>query len=395
MIGHKIRTWLGWGLAAAALAGLLWAALRPSPVKVEVGELTRGPLEVFVAEQGETRAHDRYVVSAPVAGRVIRIQWREGDHIRAGQAVATLQPLPLDPRERIAAEERLHAAEAVQRQSEAVAAQARTAYEQARRDLNRAEGLAKDGIIARQALEYAQNTEAAAEKNLVAAKSRIEAAESDVKSARATVESQLTATSRPVLVHSPVSGRVMRVPDPSERVVQAGAALLTLGDTRNIEIVVDVLSTDAVNIHAGAEARLVNWGGPNALKARVRLVEPAGFTKVSALGVEEQRVNVVLDFVDPPGALSDGYRVETEIVTWRAADVVKAPASALFRCGSQWCLFAVQAGMARKLEVQTGQKSAQEVEILGGAAPGIRVVLHPPNTLAENTRVEPIASRRQ
>ena len=381
----KKGMWIG--LAALAAGAVLWKAFQPSPMAVELGAVTRGRLEVTVDEQGETRAHDRYTIAAPVSGRLDRMPWREGDRVRAGQQVATIYPLPADPRERTEAQEKLKAAEALERQAAAAAAHAQADHDQARRDRGRAEELGREGIIARQVLEQAQTAEASAERDLAAARFRTEAAAADVKAARAAVESHEIHTSKPVPVRSPVSGRVMRIPDPSERVVAAGASLMTLGDAAKLEVVVDLLSSDAVKVAPGAEARLVNWGGPHALRAKVRVVEPSGFTKVSALGVEEQRVNVVLDFVDPPGPLSDGYRVETQIVTWRAEDVVQVPGSALFRCGELWCVFAAEQGIVRRVAVEPGHRSEREVEILGGIEPGARVVLHPPNTLQSGARV--------
>ena len=188
-------------------------------------------------------------------------------------------------------------------------------------------------------------------------------------------------------VRSPVAGHVLRVHEESERIVAAGTPLLEVGDPGDIEVVVDVLSADAVRIRPGAPVAIEDWGGEQPLEARVRLVEPSGFTKVSALGVEEQRVNVVADFVDGPGALGDGYRVEARVVVWEAPDVVRVPGSALFRRGDAWHVFVVERGTARLRRVEVGHRGSFEAELLAGLEPGERVVLHPSDRVQDGVRV--------
>ncbi|MDX1981135.1 MAG: efflux RND transporter periplasmic adaptor subunit [Bryobacteraceae bacterium] len=388
--GKKIRARLLAALAVAGIAALVWEAFQPNPVRVELGEVKEGPLEASIDEDGETRAVNHYLISAPVAGRLARMQLDEGDAIGAGQTVATIYPTPLDPLARKEVEEKLRAARAVVAQVRATSARAEAQLQQAARDRERAESLARTGDIAAESAERARVAETVAAKDVAAIEAQLLAAQADVRALEATLESQQTATSQPVPVRSPVSGRVLRIQEKSERVVRAGDPLVTLGNAGKLEVVIDVLSTEAVKIRPGTPARLINWGGGHAIAARVRRVEPSAFRKVSALGIEEQRVNVILDFVDPPGPLGDAYRVEAQIIVWSAAKVIKAPASALFRCGEKWCAYTIANGAARRHEVEIGHRSPLEVEVVRGLEPGTRVIVHPPNTLTEGTLVQPV-----
>lgn len=379
-----------WWIAGLALAALVVYALLPSPLRVEVGRSQRGPMRVTVDEEGETRAHDRFSVAAPIPGRLMRVEFEEGDLVGQNQVVALIDPLPLSQREREEVLARVEAAEAAKRQADARVGHARADYELARRDRHRAEGLARDGVISTQALEQAHNAELTGAEELEAARYSARVAESEVKVARAGLVSlQPGNGGRIVQIRSPVSGRVLRIQEKSERVVQPGAPILTLGDPAKIEVVVDVLSTDAVKIKPGADVFLEGWGGDRPLRARVRLVEPSGFTKVSALGVEEQRVNVIADFVDPPGPLGDGYRVEVRIVVWSAENVLKVPASAVFRRGQGWSVFLIEKGRARPRDVEIGHRSETEVEILRGLNEGAQLILHPSNQTRDGLRVRP------
>lgn len=377
---------LALGLGAVALA---WAMLRPVPVLVEVAKATRGPMRTTVDEDGETRARDRFVIAAPIPGRLLRIALEDGDPVRENQAVAVIEPLPLNQQQREEVLARVETAEASKRQADARAAHAEEDYGQARRDLTRAELLFRERVVSTQALEQARNTESTSANELDAAKFGALAAAAEVKVARSgLVGIEHGAKEHTVVtLRSPISGRVLRVVEKSERVLQAGTPVVILGDPRKIEIVTDVLTTDAINIHPGATAFLEGWGGDHPLRAKVRLVEPAGFTKISALGVEEKRVNVIADFVDPPGGLGDGYRVETRIVTWSAEDVLKIPGSATFRDSGGWSVFVAENGRARRRSVQIGHRNQTEAEILSGISPGEEVILHPSNELREGDRV--------
>ncbi len=378
-------------LLTLVVAALFVRALMPSPVRVEVAGVGRGPLRVTVDEEGEARAHDRFVVAAPVAGRLARVELHDGDRVSRGEVVATINPLPLDEREREEVIARVQAAESLKREADERVAHARADYEQARRERERAERLARDGLVSTQSLEEAQNAEATSANDLEAAKYNAGAAASQVKVARAglvAIETDRDSAKRVVKLVSPVSGRVLRVIEKSERVVAAGTPLMVLGDPGKLEIVVDLLSTDAVKVKAGMPVILEGWGGEQEIRARVRVVEASAFTKVSALGIEEQRVNIVADFVDPPGPLGDGYRLEARVIIWEGEDVLKTPLSALFRHGDGWSVFIVETGVARRRDVEIGHTSQFEAEVLGGLEDGTAVIVHPSNQIEDGAQVE-------
>jgi HlyD family secretion protein len=371
------------------VGALVWIMLRPASVLVELSKAIRGPMRVTVDEDGETRAHDRFVIAAPIPGRLRRVDLEEGDSVRENQVVALIEPLPLNLQQREEVLGRVGSAEAAKRQADARAEHAREDYEQSKRDRQRAEQLGREKVISAQALEQARNAEITSSEELQAARFSALAVASDVKVARAGLVGigNSAAGRKVVSLHAPVAGRVLRVVEKSERVVQAGTPLVVLGDPGKIEIVTDVLTTDAVNIKPGATAFLEAWGGDRPLRAKVRLVEPAGFTKISALGVEEKRVNVIADFIDPPDGLGDGYRVETRIVTWEGPDVLKIPGSATFRERDGWSVFIVDNGRARRRSLQIGHRNQTEAEILSGISAGEDVILHPSNQLREGIRV--------
>jgi HlyD family secretion protein len=373
-------------LAAAALSAL---AFRPRPVAVEVGRAAYGPLRVTLDEDGETRVRDRYVIGAPVAGRLQRIQLDEGDPVDLGAVVARLEPLPLDPRAHEQAQSRLRAAAAEKREADAQAGRASAALEEARRKLRRAERLAIEDLLPPEDLDAARTAARTAEAELAAARSHAQAAAYDVESARAALLEGEGQGSGTVPLRSPVQGRVLRVCEECDKVVAAGTPLLELGDAEDVEVVVDVLSSDAVHVQPGTLMLLdAGMGGEQGeLRARVRLVEPSGFTKVSPLGVEEQRVNVIGDLVDPPGRLGDRYRVEAKIVLWEAERVLQVPAGALFRHGGGWSVFVIEDGRARRREVGIGHRSPDAAEILAGLAAGETVVVHPGDRLEDGARV--------
>lgn len=374
---------------ALGVGALVWIMLRPTPVLVEVSKATRGPMRVTVDEDGETRAHDRFVIAAPIPGRMLRVELEEGDSVRENQVVAIIEPLPLNQQQREEVLGRVASAEAAKRQADARAEHAREDYEQSRRDRQRAEQLAREKVISAQALEQARNAEITSGDELQAARFNALAAASDVKVARAGLVGigDRTAPRKVISLHAPIAGRVLRVVEKSERVVQAGAPLVVLGDPAAIEIVTDVLTNDAVNIKPGATAFLEAWGGDHPLRAKVRLVEPAGFTKISALGVEEKRVNVIADFIDPADGLGDGFRVETRIVTWESPDILKVPGSAAFRERDGWSVFVLDNGRAHRHAIEIGHRNQTEAEVLSGITVGEDVILHPSNQLREGVRV--------
>ena len=390
-----MTTKIRWGRIAAIAAvlcmiALIVIALRPSPLIVDVASATRGEMRVTIDEEGEARAHDRYVVSAPVAGRLTRIELHDGDPVRKGAVVATINPTPLDPRETGEARARLQSVEALKREAEEKTAHARADYAQAHRELQRSEVLARGGLISAQALEQARNVEETAANELAAARSRAESAASDVRvaqSALIAIDGARAGGTGAIILRAPAAGRVLRVAEKSEHVVASGTPLIIIGDTSKMEVVADLLTTDAVKVKPGDTMLLERWGGDAPIRARVRLVEASAFTKVSALGVEEQRVNIVADFVDSPGVLSDGYRVEARIVIWESHDVLRVPSSAVFRHGGGWAVFVIEAGRARLRLVQTDQRNPHEVQILDGLAEHEQVIVHPSNQIQDGVLV--------
>ena len=378
---------------AGAVIALLTMWLRPTPVRVDTAKASRGPMQVTVDGEGKTRVRDRYVVATPVAGQLRRITLRRGDVVTRGQVIAQVDPLPLaplDPRERAEAVARVNAAEDARREVDRMIERSKAIYDQARRDCDRCEQLARTGDISREELEKAQTAVTTSFREYEAAKSRAESAAHEVEAAAAALlaatQSQKPATPA-VKVQSPTSGKVLGVLEESERVVAAGAPLLELSSPAKLEVVIELLSTDAVKINPGALVMIEGWGGSEPLEARVRLIEPSAFTKVSALGIEEQRVNVVADLTTPSTALGDGYRVEGRIVVWRADDVLKVPVSSLFRRGESWSLFVLENGEARLRDVEVGQRTSFEAEIKSGLDGGAEVIVHPSNQIADGTRV--------
>lgn len=380
---------LAWMVVLLTAAAFLALALRPEPVEVDVATAVRGPLRVTLDEEGETRVHDRYVIGAPVAGRLRRVELHEGDSVTPGQELARLDPAPLDPRSREQAEARLATARATASEAKARAAQAGTALDEARRKLRRAERLATDGVIPPEELDAARTAARAAEEELTAARARARAAGYEIETARAALL-EGTGAGDTVPIRAPVQGRVLRVCEQCERVVPAGTPLLELGDPGALEIVVDLLSSDAVHVRPGTPMILRAGEGEEEreLRGRVRLVEPSGFTKVSPLGVEEQRVNVIGDFVDPPGRLGDRYRVEVSLVIWEGRDVLQVPTGALFRHAGQWSVFRIEDGRARRREVRIGQRNPFAAQVLAGLKEGEAVVVHPGDQVMDGVRVE-------
>jgi HlyD family secretion protein len=384
------RVWI----SVAVVAGLLAVALWPTATAVDVGSVSRGPLVVTVDEEGMTRVRDRFVVSSPVAGRVLRIDLEPGDQVQRGQVVSRVHaeaaPL-LDERSRAEAQAAVERARAALGRARAEEQRARAALSQLQRELVRIRELAKSRVVSQQELDTREAEAKVAEESVNAAVFAVRAATSELQAAQVRLTPTNTNTiGRIVTVTAPVDGVVLKRLRESESVVPPGDPLLEIGDPKQLEIVSDLLSTDAVRVRPGARAMVEQWGGDKTLDARVRRVEPSGFTKISALGVEEQRVNVILDFVDPSTAaasLGDAYRVEVRIVIWEAADVLKAPTSALFRQGNLWAVYRFEAERARRTIVELGHQTAQEAEVTSGVSDGTRVILHPGDTITDGARV--------
>jgi HlyD family secretion protein len=379
----------------AALAGLVVWALRPQPISVEIVEVTKGVFEQTVSDDGQTRVRDRYVIAAPLAGQVERIQLEVGDPVKQGQMVAELTPTApafLDVRTQRELRERIGAAEAQVARARAETLKTQAQRDQARADRDRQVRLSKEGFISQTVLEQADLALRTAERAVDAARFAAQAAGHDLAQARAALtryESKELVTRWPV--SSPVAGVVLKVAQKSEGPVPLGAPLVEVADPRSLEAIVDVLSQEAVAIRPGMPARLELGQGVPALAARVRLVEPAAFTKVSALGVEEQRVNVVLDFSEPLDkvqTIGDGFRVEAHIVVFTQESAVKAPVGALFRQGADSAAFVIDAERARLRVVKVARRNNLEAMVEDGLKAGDRVVVYPSDALKDGSRVE-------
>ncbi|MDP1571089.1 MAG: efflux RND transporter periplasmic adaptor subunit [Vicinamibacterales bacterium] len=387
----RYRAWL---VGVVLVGGLLAVALWPQAVAIDVGDVTRAALQVTIDEEGETRVRRRFIVSSPVTARVLRIDLEPGDPVVGGATVvAQLQPETpalLDARSRAEAEAIVEAARAVLGRTRAELARAGAELARLERELARERELDASGLTTGQAIDLRAAEVAAARETLRAAEYASASAASDLARAEARLRPTGTERGRVLAVTAPVDGVVLRRLRESEGVVPAGEPLVEIGDPADLEIIADLLSTDAVRVQPGAAVLIDQWGGDTVLRARVRRIEPAGFTKISALGVEEQRVYVVMDFEDPAEAwarLGDGYRVEVRIVVHDAADVVSVPISALFRRGDAWAVFVVEAGRARVTTVTLGARNQRQAEVTGGLSPGTQVVLHPGDTLTDGARV--------
>ncbi|MBL9006480.1 MAG: HlyD family efflux transporter periplasmic adaptor subunit [Myxococcales bacterium] len=387
------------------LIGALVIASLPKPVSVERAQVVRGGMRVTVDEDGQARVKDRYVVSAPIFGSLARIEYESGDAVNQGQVLARIEPVQpalLDTRARISAEARLAQTLAAQQQASAQIERAQTTLELAKSELVRAKQLFEREAGSRQALEQAENNERRALAELSSLRFATRVAKFEVEMARAAIERlpgeassrRRESKGKPLSpaqlnIPSPVSGRVLKVFHKSEGVVQAGAQLLEVGDPEALEVVVDVLTSDAARITSGAPVTLDRWGGP-AVQGRVRRVESSAFTRLSALGVEEQRVNVLIDLTSPQkewAALGDGYRVEAHIVVWEGAQVVQVPASTVFRHGDGWALFRIEGNIARITPVSLGQRTMRDVQIESGLSGGETIIVHPSDKVSDGVKV--------
>lgn len=397
------RSWITLSLAAAAAALLLGWAFRPRPVEVEVAAARLGPFETTVDEDGRTRLRDRFVVAAPLAGQLQRITLREGDSVQAGQVLATLQPALsplLGARDRAQLQAALAAAQAALQTSRHQAQTAQARLAQAELALRRSADLAGQGFVSASQLDNEALAAAQARAEHEAAQAAEDTARFQWEQARAALQAaQQAEAGEPFAVRAPVSGRVLKVHQASEATVALGTPLLELGDTRRLEVLAELLTTDALQVHPGSPVRIEGWGGPVPLQAQVRLVEPGGFTKVSALGVEEQRVNVLMDLTSPPAqwaALGDGYRVGVRIITGQQARVLTVPVGALFPlpadhggAAAGWGVFVLDGGHARLHPVTLRGRNAQQAWLGDGVQAGQSVIIYPPEAVRDGARVSP------
>lgn len=397
--GRRWSRRLPW-LGGALLVGLIVVGLWPRALPVELATVTRGPLAVTVDEEGMTRVKNRYVISSPVGGLLRRIDLKAGAKVEAGRTVLAVLDTRgadlLDARSQAQAEARVQAATAALNQASALLQSAEAGARLAHAEHERMARLFQGDSVSQQELDAAEERDTRAAQAARAATFARQVAEFELQQAQAVLmrgQGDAADRAKPLVITAPVDGRVLRVFQESERVVPAGFALLEVGDPTDLEARIEVLSRDAVAIKPGARVELVKWGGANPLHGRVRVVEPSAFTKISALGVEEQRVNVIVDFLDPLAArptLGDAYRVEARIVTWESPDVLQTSAGALFQQGQDWQAYVIDSGRARLRSVQVGPGNGQATEILGGLKAGDQVVVYPGDKVEDGVRVAPM-----
>jgi HlyD family secretion protein len=394
----NLRGKIGILAVAIGVAGGLAYGFMPRAVPVDVAEVARAPLAVTVEEEGRTRVRERFLIAAPVTGVARRSVLKAGDRVAAGQVVAVIDPtraVALDPRTRAQARAQAQAAQAALAVAEAQARATQAAAQLAQQERSRAESLRQSNFVSEQALDSARTTETRARAAEAAAEHAVRVARFDLDTARAALLSserlQAGGVADAVSVRAPIAARVLKVLQESEGPVAAGQPLLEIGDSASLEIEVEVLSTHAVKIMPGSKVVLDRWGGAQAVEGRVRVVEPSGFTKISALGVEEQRVRVIVDFSSPHEAwarLGDGYRVEARFVLWEGTDVLQLPTSALFRQGEGWAAFVIDGGRAQLKPVEIGQRAGLATEVLSGLAAGEKLVAHPDELIRDGVRVK-------
>lgn len=437
---QDVRTALVWAAVVIVVVAVLAWLLRPTSVAVETQKVDRGPLQSTVEGEGRTRLRQRYVVSATVAGRLARVDWMENDPVRAGQVLARIDPLPLlsaiaqdqakigelesqragvatlrPKSETIQQTQALDAAAAAdQRSAQAKLAQARAELAHALRDRDRAHALYHSGSIPLADMERAdldvtthENEVSSASLDAQAAGARAAQAhdavgevvakvsdpdyligvyDAQIAAARADLQ-KLRSDETQTVLYAPASGRVLRVDQKSEQYVAAGSPVIEIGDPASLELVIELLSTDAIEVRPGAAMTVDDGSGTWRYRGKVRYIEPAAFTKISALGVEEQRVNVVGDFIGSHNGFGEAYRVDARIETWRGDDVLRVPAAALYRCGADWCVFAIDGDRARELHVRVDHIGDESARVLSGLKAGTSVIIHPPDSVSDGTHV--------
>lgn len=390
-----------WVVIGSLVAAGLYAAFRPRPVPVDLVSVVHGDLVVTVDEEGETRVREVFVLSAPVAGRVLRIEPEVGDEVIANESIlAEIEPVDptfLDLRGEAQAQAAVMAAESARTLAQAEVDEASAELDFARAELDRARGLIVDNTISQRELDAAEREYKTANAAYATKLAALQVRNFELERARAELISPNERRSRQadcecVPIFAPVDGVILQVLHESEGVVPAGEPLLEIGDARDLEIVVDLLSADAVKAAPGQRVIIHGWGGTAPLEGRVQRVEPFGFTKVSALGIEEQRVNVIIDITSPPEEwlrLGHGYQVDLQIVLSEGTGILTVPLTALFREEGQWALFVDVQGRARRRHVELGQRNGLEAEITAGLEPGERIVLHPSDRVIDGVRIMP------
>lgn len=381
---------------AVTIVLLLAWGFWPQPVMVEAKAAARGPLTITIEEEGRTRVIDRYVIAAPVDGVTCRVQLNVGDPVTQGQQLLGITPMEsqvLDSRSRAQAKAKVEAAESALRAAQEQARAAAAAEQLANSELKRLTPLVEQGVISKEAYDKAQANASTASANKRSADFNVEVARYELQAARSVLEYRAGSNGEAVErvpVLSPIDGKILKVNHECAGPVRTGEPLLEVGDPSALEIEVDVLSADAVKIKPGMQVLFDRWGGDEALEGKVRIVEPVGFTKVSALGVEEQRVLIISDFTSAPEQwqrLGDGYRVEARFILWHQDDVLQVPASSLFRYDGGWALFVVEDGTALRRQVSVGQRNGLVAQIIEGVGLGEMVINHPSDEVDDQRSV--------
>ena len=375
------------------LVAIGYWAFRPAAVPADFATVERGPLQVTVNEEGRTRVRDRFVVSAPLPGRMRRIELEPGDPVVARKTVVARfepsAPALLDVRMRAELEARVNAADAALGGARAERERMRAERAFAESELKRAKQLLGEKVISSREFEVAERQAQTVERAVQSADFAVRTAEFQLQQARASLTPSRSGGAT-IPLYSPVNGVILRRLQESEAVVPTGQPLLEIGNVGDLEIVSDLLSSAAVRVRAGQPVLIEQWGGDTALKGRVRRVEPSGFTKISALGVEEQRVNTIVDFEDPADrrpAIGDGYRVEVRIIVSSRENVLKVPVSSLVRHGADWALYVVENGRAARRVVQVGERNGLEGEVTGGLSGGERIIVYPSDAIVDGVKV--------
>jgi len=380
--------WLIPGVLAVVVILAVVFAMSPTPLPVETALVEERTLTILVEEQGRTRARDPFVVAAPINGRLLRIQLDEGNHVEQGQITARIALAPEDRRTEATYRANLTAAEARQAAAEAALMEAESAVARARREEERRGELLKNNLISQEELEYYYQVTDSAEARRLSAQATQAAAAAEVESARSRLLGISTDNEEGVLdITAPVSGTIYRVYEESERVVQAGTPLMDISNDDSLEIIIDLLTQDAVKVSPGDPILVTGWGEDRVISARVSYIEPQAFTKISALGVEEQRVNVIAEFLEPTSPLGAGYRIEAGIVVWEEDNVLTVPTSALFQRSSTWQVFVVTGDTVELRALALGQRGREYAQVLDGLRADDRIVLYPSDLISEGITV--------
>jgi HlyD family secretion protein len=378
----------GSGLMAAALfaAAVLWALLQPEVVPVTTGVVAPRTLAVVIEEQGRTRAQDPFVVAAPISGRLLRPALEAGDAVAAGDVIARIAVSPDDRRTEAVSQANLLAAQARRSAAEAAVLEAESASARARNEEQRRAELAKTGVATAEEIDYYRQVTDAAEARLLSMRAALQEADAEIERARSFLLGG-DDDAGVLAITAPVSGTVYRVHEQNERVVPAGTPLYELSRDNALEIVVDLLTQDAVRVRAGHPLLITGWGGTEVLRGAVERIEPQAFTRISALGVEEQRVNVIGALPAVPAGLGAEYRIDAAIVVWEESDVLTVPASAVFQREGRWQVFVVDDERAHLRSIGTGQRNRDYVQVLNGLEAGAEVVVFPSDLVGDGVRV--------